>query len=159
VLYFFVFCYFRLNAFDKQKTDRAKKNCRRMFIFILFLGSCSKETNEKSNQVLNDPTLVGTWVNQGHYFRFDPHGKGLKSRSKMTLSDMDTIPTDIKQQSRRILNWVTYNNNFLLINTDKKVVGFSYQISGDTLFMRQPGGRLKYVLRVVEQETEKRSTQ
>ena len=159
MLYFFVFCYFRLYHLINKKLIERKRTAGVMFIFILFLGSCSKETNEKSNQVLNDPTLVGTWVNQGHYFRFDPHGKGLKSRSKMTLSDMDTIPTDIKQQSRRILNWVTYNNNFLLINTDKKVVGFSYQISGDTLFMRQPGGRLKYVLRVVEQETEKRSTQ
>ena len=147
-----------MHLINKKLIER-KRTAGVMFIFILFLGSCAKETNEKSNQVLNDPTLVGTWVNQGHYLRFDPYGKGLKSRSKMTLSDMDTIPTDIKQQSRRILNWVTYNNNFLLINTDKKVVGFSYQISGDTLFMRQPGGRLKYVFRVVEQETEKRSTQ
>lgn len=140
-----------------KKLTEGKRTAGVVFIFILFLGSCSKETNEKPNQVLNDPTLIGTWVNQGHYLRFDPDGKGLKSRSKMTVSDTDTIPTDIKQQSRSILNWVTHNNNFLLINTNKKVVGFSYQISGDTLFMRQPGGRLKYVLRVVEQETEERS--
>lgn len=140
-----------------KKLTEGKRTAGVVFMFILFLGSCSKETNEKSNQVLNDPTLIGTWVNQGHYLRFDPDGKGLQSRSKMTVSDTDTIPTDIKQQSRSILNWVTHNNNFLLINTNKKVVGFSYQISGDTLFMRQPGGRLKYLLRVVEQETEERS--
>jgi|GEM_PF-2090731 len=126
-----------------------------LFILLILFGSCSQENNGATGSSLNDQSLVGTWVRSGRYYlTLREDGKGIAARSKKTVLKEGAIPNDIKRQGKHIVNWVTYNNNFLLINADEKVVGFSYQVSGDTMFLRQPGDNLEYFLRVKEEVEE-----
>ena len=64
------------------------------------------------------------------------------------------VTEDIKKFKKERINWASFNNNFLLINTDEKVMGFSYQIKGDSLFLRQPEDNLEVFIKVRDEKNE-----
>ena len=107
-------------------------------IFILFTGC----TTADNNSLNNDPALVGKWVRKNKY-HLELYDNGIGSKNKDVKVD-----EDIKKFKKDRINWVTFNNNFLLINTDEKVMGFSYQVIADTLYIRQPEDNLEYFIKV-----------
>ena len=113
---------------------------------VTFLISCAAPVTEGTSN--NDPQLVGKWVRKKKY-HLDLHSNGIGSKEKDIV-----VTEDIKKFKKERINWVTFNNNFLLINTDEKVIGFSYQVSGDTLFLRQPEDNLEFFLRGGEEVME-----
>ena len=64
---------------------------------------------------------------------------------------------NIKKHKRERINWVTFNNNFILFNSDEKVKGFSYQVINDTLFLRQPEDNLEFFVRNDKKKSEQLS--
>lgn len=115
-------------------------------IILLFIIGCATPVTESTSN--NDPNLVGKWVRKKKY-HLDLHSNGIGSKEKGVV-----VTEDIKKFKKERINWVTFNNNFLLINTDEEVIGFSYQVSGDTLFLRQPEDNLEFFLRVDEEVME-----
>jgi len=116
---------------------------------ILFLfHSCSSSDSESSATTNNDPALVGTWIRKNKY-HIDFYSNGIGSKDKSVV-----VTEDIKKFKKERINWASFNNNFLLINTDEKVMGFSYQIKGDTLFLRQPEDNLEFFIKVTEEKNE-----
>jgi len=116
-----------------------------IFLVVFLIGCTAPVPEGMSN---NDPNLVGKWVRKKKY-HLDLHSNGIGSKEKGVV-----VTEDIKKFKKERINWVTFNNNFLLINTDEKVIGFSYQVSGDTLFLRQPEDNLEFFLRVKEEKSE-----
>ena len=115
-------------------------------IILLFLIGCNTPVPENTSN--NDPNLVGKWVRKKKY-HLDLQSNGIGSKEKGVV-----VTEDIKKFKKERINWVTFNNNFLLINTDEEVIGFSYQVSGDTLFLRQPEDNLEFFLRGGEEVME-----
>ena len=111
-------------------------------IILLFLIGCTAPMPESTSN--NDPNLVGKWVRKKKY-HLDLQSNGIGSKEKGVV-----VTEDIKKFKKERINWVTFNNNFLLIHADEEVIGFSYQVSGDTLFLRQPEDNLEFFLRVEE---------
>ena len=107
---------------------------------MFFLG-CGGPNN-------NDPELVGKWSRERYKTIYDIefYSNGIGS------DDFENIVTDdIKYKGRNRINWVTFNNNFLLINGDGELIGLSYQIIGDTLITRETDqhvGDSKYWIKV-----------
>ena len=120
--------------------------CFTSIFLVTFLIGCAAPVPEGTSN--NDPNLVGKWVRKKKY-HLDLHSNGIGSKEKGVV-----VTEDIKKFKKERINWVTFNNNFLLINTDEKVIGFSYQVSGDTLFLRQPEDNLEFFLRVKEEKSE-----
>ncbi len=116
-----------------------------IFLVVFLIGCTAPVPEGMSN---NDPNLVGKWVRKKKY-HLDLHSNGIGSKEKGVV-----VTEDIKKFKKERINWVTFNNNFLLINTDEKVIGFSYQVSGDTLFLRQPEDNLEFFLRGGEEVME-----
>jgi hypothetical protein len=114
--------------------------------FLAILGSgCNNEpVNTFQN---NDPALVGKWVRKNRY-HLHLYENGIGSKEKGV-----EVTEDITKFKKERLNWVTFNNNFVLINSDEKTMGFSYQVKGDTFFMRQPDDGIEYFVRVKEEKT------
>lgn len=108
------------------------------FICILII-SCSQQNNASTSN--NDPALVGKWIRNNRY-HLDLYSNGIGSKEKDVK-----VNEDIKKFKKERINWVTFNNNFLMINADEKIMGFSYQVKGDTLFIRQPDDALEYFVR------------
>ena len=113
---------------------------------VAFLIGCATPVPESTSN--NDPNLVGKWIRKKKY-HLDLHSNGIGSKEKGVV-----VTEDIKKFKKERINWVTFNNNFLLINTDEEVIGFSYQVSGDTLFLRQPEDNLEFFLRGGEEVME-----
>ncbi|MCH2230834.1 MAG: hypothetical protein MK105_10860 [Crocinitomicaceae bacterium] len=121
----------------------------KQFIFLIgfysiasLLSCCANSEPETPKNTNNDTSLVGKWVRNGRY-HLDLYSNGIGSKDKNV-----TVTEDIKQFKKERINWVTYNDNFLLINSDEKVMGFSYQVIGDTLYIRQPEDNLEFFLKV-----------
>lgn len=108
------------------------------FIGTLLVG-CGQQNNTSMSN--NDPALVGKWIRNNRY-HLDLYSNGIGSKEK----DVE-VNEDIKKFKKERINWVTFNNNFLMINSDKKLMGFSYQVKGDTLFIRLPDDALEYFVR------------
>ena len=116
------------------------------FIIMFISSGCSNSTIDRNSN--NDPELVGKWVRKNKY-HLDLYRNGIGSKEKNVL-----VTENIKKFKKERINWVSFNNNFLIINSDEKVMGFSYQVSGDTLYMRQPEDNLEFFIRVVEEKKE-----
>jgi hypothetical protein len=97
----------------------------------------------------NDERLVGKWVRKGRYYlTLRQDGKGIWSKGSAVNSE--DIPSNIFKEGKGAVNWVTHNHNFLTINTDEKLLGFSYQLFGDSLVIKNPSDRPELFLRVVD---------
>ena len=121
---------------------------------ILFLfHSCSSSDSESSATTNNDPALVGTWIRKNKY-HIDFYSNGIGSKDKSVV-----VTEDIKKFKKERINWASFNNNFLLINTDEELIGFSYQVKGDTLFLRQPEDNLEFFIRVRNEKNESTNEQ
>jgi len=117
-------------------------------MIIFFCSSCSNSDSESSATTNNDPALVGKWIRKNKY-HIDFYSNGIGSKDKNVV-----VTEDIKKFKRERINWASFNNNFLLINTDEKVMGFSYQIKGDSLFLRQPEDNLEVFIKVRDEKNE-----
>ena len=117
-------------------------------MIIFFCSSCSNSDSESSATTNNDPALVGKWIRKNKY-HIDFYSNGIGSKDKNVV-----VTSDIKKFKRERINWASFNNNFLLINTDEKVMGFSYQIKGDSLFLRQPEDNLEVFIKVRDEKNE-----
>lgn len=115
-------------------------------IASMLFSACTNSTTTLSQNA--DPRLVGKWVRQGKY-HLELYSNGTGSNKKNV-----SVTTDIKKFKKSRINWATLNNTFLLINYDEQVMGLSYQLSGDTLFIRQPEDDLEYFLRVKDEKDE-----
>jgi hypothetical protein len=113
-------------------------------LFMLSNGCTSEQSHTVSPN--NDPALVGKWVRRNRY-HLQLYANGIGSKKKGV-----EVTEDIKKFKKERINWVTFNNNFILINSDEKTMGFSYQIIGDTFFMRQPDDGIEYFIRVKEEK-------
>ncbi len=119
-----------------------------IYMIIFFCSSCSNSDSESSATTNNDPALVGKWIRKNKY-HIDFYSNGIGSKDKNVV-----VTEDIKKFKRERINWASFNNNFLLINTDEKVMGFSYQIKGDSLFLRQPEDNLEVFIKVRDEKNE-----
>jgi len=113
-------------------------------IIMLLCLSC----NNADKTINNDPQLVGKWLRKNKY-HLDLYPNGIGSIDKNAL-----VTENIKKHKRERINWVTFNNNFILFNSDEKVKGFSYQVINDTLFLRQPEDNLEFFVRNNKKKSE-----
>ncbi|MFQ3336306.1 MAG: hypothetical protein ACI8RY_000230 [Urechidicola sp.] len=113
-------------------------------IIMLLCLSC----NNADRTINNDPQLVGKWLRKNKY-HLDLYPNGIGSIDKNAL-----VTENIKKHKRERINWVTFNNNFILFNSDEKVKGFSYQVINDTLFLRQPEDNLEFFVRNDKKKSE-----
>ncbi|MEZ7901027.1 MAG: hypothetical protein QMC34_03890 [Flavobacteriales bacterium] len=113
-------------------------------IIMLLCLSC----NNADKTINNDPQLVGKWLRKNKY-HLDLYPNGIGSIDKNAL-----VTENIKKHKRERINWVTFNNNFILFNSDEKVKGFSYQVINDTLFLRQPEDNLEFFVRNDKKKSE-----
>tara|TARA_B110000285_G_C14693582_1_gene410168 strand:+ start:65 stop:439 length:375 start_codon:yes stop_codon:yes gene_type:complete len=113
-------------------------------IIMLLCLSC----NNANKTINNDPQLVGKWLRKNKY-HLDLYPNGIGSIDKNAL-----VTENIKKHKRERINWVTFNNNFILFNSDEKVKGFSYQVINDTLFLRQPEDNLEFFVRNDKKKSE-----
>ena len=104
--------------------------------------------NNADKTINNDPQLVGKWLRKNKY-HLDLYPNGIGSIDKNAL-----VTENIKKHKRERINWVTFNNNFILFNSDEKVKGFSYQVINDTLFLRQPEDNLEFFVRNDKKKSE-----
>ena len=110
---------------------------------ILLHTSCNTPPKELEPTITNnDPALVGKWVRKRKY-HLELYANGIGSKEKGVQ-----VTDDIMRFRDARVNWVTFNNNFLLIGADEDLIGFSYQIRNDTLFLRQAGDKLEFFVRV-----------
>ncbi|MDG0972976.1 MAG: hypothetical protein P8O07_02365 [Crocinitomicaceae bacterium] len=120
---------------------------------IIFLNSgCTNSESGSSSTTNNDPELVGKWIRKNKY-HLDLYSNGIGSKDKNVV-----VTDDIKKFKKERINWASFNDNFLLINTDEEVIGFSYQVKGDTLFLRQPEDNLEFFIRVRDEKNESTRT-
>lgn len=119
-----------------------------IYMIIFLCSSCSNSDSGSSATTNNDPTLVGKWIRKNKY-HIDFYSNGIGSKDKNVV-----VTEDIKKFKKERINWASFNNNFLLINTDEKVMGFSYQIKGDSLFLRQPEDNLEVFIKVRDEKNE-----
>ncbi len=117
------------------------------FTIIFLFSKCSTSDSRNSTSTNIDPELVGEWIRNNKY-NLVLYGNGIGSKDKNVL-----VTSDVKRFKRERINWASFNNNFLLINTDEKVMGFSYQVIGDTLFLRQPEDNLELFIKVAEEKS------
>lgn len=111
-------------------------------LFSFMLIACDNSANKLSN---NDPALIGKWVRKNKY-HLELYENGIGSKTKNV-----TVNEDIKKFKKDRINWATFNNNFIIINSDEKLMGFSYQVIGDTFFIRQPEDNIEYFIKVKEE--------
>ena len=119
-----------------------------IYMTIFLCSSCSNSDSESSATTNSDPALVGKWIRKNKY-HIDFYSNGIGSKDKNVV-----VTEDIKKFKKERINWASFNNNFLLINTDEKVMGFSYQIKGDSLFLRQPEDNLEVFIKVRDEKNE-----
>ena len=116
-----------------------------IYLFIFLLSGCSN-TNSVNSEITNcDPALVGKWIRKNKY-HLELYSNGIGSNNKNVL-----VTDDIKKFKNERINWATFNNNFMIINSDEKIMGFSYQVKGDTLFLRRPEDNLEYFIKVKDE--------
>lgn len=116
-----------------------------LIIMFLYLSCKNSDADRAIN---NDPQLVGKWVRNNKY-HLDLYSNGIGSIDKNVL-----VTENIKEHKRERINWVSFNNNFILINSNEKVMGFSYQVISDTLFLRQPEDNLEFFVRIDKEKSE-----
>ena len=75
-------------------------------IIMLLCLSC----NNADKTINNDPQLVGKWLRKNKY-HLDLYPNGIGSIDKNAL-----VTENIKKHKRERINWVTFNNNFILFN-------------------------------------------
>jgi len=117
-----------------------------IYMIIFLCSSCSNSDSRSSATANNDPALVGKWIRKNKY-HIDFYSNGIGSKDENVV-----VTEDIKKFKKERINWASFNNNFLLINTDEKVMGFSYQIKGDTLLLRQPEDNLEFFIKVRDEK-------
>jgi hypothetical protein len=117
-----------------------------IYMIIFLCSSCSNSDSRSSATTNNDPALVGKWIRKNKY-HIDFYSNGIGSKDENVV-----VTEDIKKFKKERINWASFNNNFLLINTDEKVMGFSYQIKGDTLLLRQPEDNLEFFIKVRDEK-------
>tara|TARA_B110000483_G_C17859912_1_gene413766 strand:- start:74 stop:481 length:408 start_codon:yes stop_codon:yes gene_type:complete len=119
-----------------------------IYMIIFLFSSCTNSEPDISETTNNDPELVGKWIRSNKY-HLNLYSNGIGSKDENVL-----VTEDIKKFKKERINWASFNNNFLLINTDEKVMGFSYQVIGDSLFLRQPEDNLEFFIKVREEKNE-----
>ncbi len=117
-----------------------------IYMIVFLSSSCTSSNPDISARTNNDPQLVGKWIRKNKY-HIDLYGNGIGSKDKNVV-----VSEDVKKFKKERINWTSFNNNFLLINTDEEVMGFSYQVIGDTLFLRQPEDNLEFFIKVREEK-------
>jgi|SaaInlStandDraft_5_1057022.scaffolds.fasta_scaffold99787_2 hypothetical protein len=124
-----------------------------IYMIIFLFSGCTNSDSGNSATTNNDPELVGKWIRKNKY-HLDLYSNGIGSKDKNVV-----VTEDIKKFKKERINWASFNNNFLLINSDEKVMGFSYQVKGDTLFLRQPEDNLEFFIKVRDEKIESKDTQ
>ena len=117
-----------------------------IYMIVFLSSSCTSSNPDISAITNNDPQLVGKWIRKNKY-HIDLYSNGIGSKDKNVV-----VSEDVKKFKKERINWTSFNNNFLLINTDEEVMGFSYQVIGDTLFLRQPEDNLEFFIKVREEK-------
>ena len=117
-----------------------------IYMIVFLSSSCTNSNPDISAITNNDPQLVGKWIRKNKY-HIDLYSNGIGSKDKNVV-----VSEDVKKFKKERINWASFNNNFLLINTDEEVMGFSYQVIGDTLFLRQPEDNLEFFIKVREEK-------
>lgn len=117
-----------------------------IYMIVFLSSSCTNSNPDISAITNNDPQLVGKWIRKNKY-HIDLYSNGIGSKDKNVV-----VSEDVKKFKKERINWTSFNNNFLLINTDEEVMGFSYQVIGDTLFLRQPEDNLEFFIKVREEK-------
>ena len=124
-----------------------------IYMIIFLFSACTNSDTGSSATTNNDTELVGKWIRKNKY-HLNLFSNGIGSTDKNVV-----VTEDVKKFKKERINWATFNNNFLLINSDEKVMGFSYQVKGDTLFIRQPEDNLEFFIKVREEKNESTDTQ
>ena len=122
-------------------------------MIIFPFSACTNSDTGSSATTNNDTELVGKWIRKNKY-HLNLFSNGIGSKDKNVV-----VTEDVKKFKKERINWATFNNNFLLINSDEKVMGFSYQVKGDTLFIRQPEDNLEFFIKVRDEKNESTDTQ
>ncbi len=122
-------------------------------MIIFLFSACTNSDTGSSATTNNDTELVGKWIRKNKY-HLNLFSNGIGSKDKNVV-----VTEDVKKFKKERINWATFNNNFLLINSDEKVMGFSYQVKGDTLFIRQPEDNLEFFIKVRDEKNESTDTQ
>lgn len=122
-------------------------------MIIFLFSACTNSDTGSSATTNNDTELVGKWIRNNKY-HLNLFSNGIGSKDKNVV-----VTEDVKKFKKERINWATFNNNFLLINSDEKVMGFSYQVKGDTLFIRQPEDNLEFFIKVRDEKNESTDTQ
>ena len=117
-----------------------------IYLIIFLLSGCTNSDTGSSANINNDPALVGKWIRSNKY-HLNLYSNGIGSKNKNVV-----VTEDIKKFKKERINWASFNNNFLLINSDEKIMGFSYQVKGDTLFLRQPEDNLEFFIKVRDEK-------
>ena len=124
-----------------------------IYMIIFLFSACTNSDTGNSATTNNDTELVGKWIRKNKY-HLNLFSNGIGSTDKNVV-----VTEDVKKFKKERINWATFNNNFLLINSDEKVMGFSYQVKGDTLFIRQPEDNLEFFIKVRDEKNESTDTQ
>ena len=124
-----------------------------IYMIIFLFSACTNSDTGSSATTNNDTELVGKWIRKNKY-HLNLFSNGIGSTDKNVV-----VTEDVKKFKKERINWATFNNNFLLINSDEKVMGFSYQVKGDTLFIRQPEDNLEFFIKVRDEKNESTDTQ
>ena len=82
-------------------------------MIIFLFSACTNSDTGSSATTNNDTELVGKWIRKNKY-HLNLFSNGIGSKDKNVV-----VTEDVKKFKKERINWATFNNNFLLINSGR----------------------------------------